>query len=58
MIFMHNEDVTLHDAIVSATNGVGLQVLINSLSDDSSEICLVSSQKVRQAPITRSGGSI
>ena len=34
MIFLHNVDVTLHDAIVSATNGKDLQVLINSLSYD------------------------
>ena len=34
MIFLHNVDVTLHDAIVSATNGEDLQELINSLSDD------------------------
>ena len=34
MIFLHNVDVTLHDAIVSATNGENLQELINSLSDD------------------------
>ena len=34
MIFLHNVDVTLHDAIVSATNGEDFQELINSLSDD------------------------
>ena len=34
MIFLHNVAVTLHDAIVSATNVEDLQELFNSLSDD------------------------